>query len=128
MTDLAPADLGTLAFSDFVGASIGQVADYLYATEPRFMAALEADIRARGVTGAVELLGGHLLVRGHHRAAAAWRAQVSVPSAPYGHNRTPDQIIQHYWWAALRRRFPQELAVWQRHDLHSWTTLAGAAS
>ncbi len=128
MTDLTPADLEQLAFSDFAGARIGQVADYLYATEPNFMAALEADIRLRGLTEAVELLGGHLLVRGHHRAAAAWRAEMSVPSAPFGHSRTPDQTIEHYRWAALRRSFPEELAAWRRHDPHSWTALAGAAS
>ena len=127
MTVLSPADLEQLRFSDFAGARIAHVADYLYATEPNFMAALEADIRLRGLAEAVELLGGHLLVRGHHRAAAAWRAKVSVPSAPYGHCRTPDQTIEHYRWAALRRRFPEELAAWRRHDPHSWTTLAGAA-
>jgi hypothetical protein len=128
VTDLAPADLEQLAFSDFAGASVSQVADYLYATEPNYMSALEADIRVRGITEAVELLGAHLVVRGCHRVAAAWRAQATVPSAPYGHSRTPHATVQHYWWAALRRRFPKELAAWRRHDPHSWTTLAGAAS
>ena len=49
MTNLSPADLEELAFSDFAGARIEQVAEYLYATEPQFMAALEADIRVRGL-------------------------------------------------------------------------------
>jgi len=127
MTELAPADLARLSFSDFAGASIEQDAGYLYATEPRFMAALEADIRARGLSQAVELLGEHLVVRGSHRAAAAWRAGISVPVAPHGHSRTPAQTIEHYGWAALRRSFPEELAAWRRHDPHSWTALAGAA-
>jgi len=109
MTELAPADLARLSFSDFAGASIEQVAGYLYATE------------------AVELLGEHLVVRGSHRAAAAWRAGISVPVAPHGHSRTPAQTIEHYGWAALRRSFPEELAAWRRHDPHSWTALAGAA-
>lgn len=128
MTDLAPDQLEQLVFSDFAGATIRQIADYLYATEPNFMAALEADIRLRGISQAAELLGEHLVVRGHHRMAAAWRADMPVPVAPYGHHRTPGQTIEHYWWAALRRSFPDELAAWRRHDPHSWTALAGAAS
>src|SRR5262245_47519585 len=111
MTELVPADLAQLRFSDFAGADIEQVATYLYAAEPNFMAALEADIRERGLIEPVELLGGYLVVRGHHRTAAAWRARVSVPVAPYGHSRTPGQTIEHYLWAALRSRFPEELAA-----------------
>ena len=128
MTELAPADLAQLRFSDFAGAGIEQVAAYLYAAEPNYMAALEADIQVNGITEAVELLGEHLVVRGHHRVAAAWRAQVSVPAAPYGHCRIPDETIQHYRWAALRRSFPGDLAAWRRHDPHCWAAMAGVAS
>jgi len=128
MPTLMPGDLTRLIFSGFAGAGIGDVANYLYRTEPRYMAALEADIRERGITEAVELLGSCLLVRGHHRAAAAWRAGAAVPAAPCGHSRTPDQTIEHYCWAALRRRYPGELAAWRQHDPHSWTALTGTAS
>lgn len=128
MTTLAPADLEQLIFADFAGARIAQVASYLYTTEPRYMAALEADIRERGMRQPAELIGGHLVIHGHHPMAAAYRAGAPVPVAAQGRERTPAETAEHYWWAAMRRTFPEELAAWRRHDPHSWTALAGAAS
>jgi len=125
---LAPADLEQLIFADFAGARIDQVADYLYATEPRYMAALEEDIRVRGVSQPAELIGEHMVIHGHHPVAAAYRAGVPVPVVRQGRERTPAETAEHYYWAALRRSFPGELAAWRRHDPHSWTALAGTAS
>src|SRR5260370_3776261 len=71
MPTLMPGDLTRLIFSGFAGAGIGDVANYLYRTEPRYMAALEADIRERCITQAVELPRRCLLVPGPHPAPSA---------------------------------------------------------
>jgi hypothetical protein len=49
ITKLAPEQLAALDFASFAGATLAQVADWLYAAEPQFMAALESDIRVRGL-------------------------------------------------------------------------------
>jgi hypothetical protein len=128
MTDLSPADLEQLAFADFAGARIEEVAAYLYATEPQFMTALASDIQLRGVLLPAELTGGYLVIRGRHRMAAAYRAGMPVPTAPAGYGRAPEQTIEHYRWAALRRSFPEELQAWRRHNPNSWKMLAAVAS
>jgi hypothetical protein len=127
ITELAHEQLEGLAFADFGGATIEQVAAWLYTAEPQFMAALEGDIKVRGLLLPTELASGHLVVRGQHRIAAAYRAGVPVPVTDCGYQRSPAETVEHYKWAALRRSFPGELAAWRRHDRHAWTAMAVGA-
>lgn len=62
---------------------IHEVASRLYALEPDRMHAMETDVRERGVQKPVETVvdstGRHIVGDGHHRAAVAYRAGVSLP-------------------------------------------------
>jgi hypothetical protein len=116
---LTPDAYGSLQFHDFPGARIDEVASHLYRTEPRFMAALEADVREHGVHQPVELGNQDTLQDGHHRIAAAYRTGQPVPVAFYG-ERYPKDRDEEARWGDLRAEHRAEQAARMAHRPQTW--------
>jgi hypothetical protein len=117
--ELTPDTYLSLAFHDFPDAAIYEVADYLYEREPHFMNRLEADIRQHGVSQPVELGEDNTIEDGHHRIAAAYRADIPVPTVVYGEWYAKD-AAEVAAWLAIRQEHPAEQGAAMAHDPRTW--------
>jgi hypothetical protein len=98
-------------FEEYGGTGISDVADILYSREPKFMATLENSIRRRGVQDPVDVVpegDRNMIYDGHHRAAAAYRAGVSLPITTEAIPRTDTVRARDYHWNQVRNRWPEE--------------------
>lgn len=124
---LSPGQFGSLRAGDEgypsgPAAGIEEIADTLYAREPHYMTALQRHVTRHGVQDPVQTLsiaGNETIWEGHHRAAAAHRAGVSLPvtDAPGAHDyRVPTdaEADRARYWDNVRRRHPEEQLARER--------------
>jgi hypothetical protein len=76
---LEPGQFWGLTFGDHPDMDIYDLTEMLYATEPEYMAALEADILRHGVLEPVQMNGYGAVSNGHHRLAVAFTHDIPVP-------------------------------------------------